>query len=77
MNEHVYKTLELVGSSESGADDAVRIDAFALQNRGARGPQTALHDQAFQDQPVQSMLFIAYGSRDGVLLLTKMGSKLY
>lgn len=24
MTEHVYKTLELVGSSETGADDAVR-----------------------------------------------------
>jgi flavin-binding protein dodecin len=25
MNEHVYKTIEITGSSQKGADDAVRV----------------------------------------------------
>ena len=41
MDEHVYKTLELVGSSESGADDAVRKAI-------ARASQTVRHLRWFQ-----------------------------
>jgi dodecin len=25
MNEHVYKTIEITGSSQKGADDAIRV----------------------------------------------------
>jgi flavin-binding protein dodecin len=25
MNQHVYKTIEITGSSENGADDAIRV----------------------------------------------------